>query len=162
MEAFSPFFKILKWLSGSSVRTYQIKYAVNSVLRNRQLISEEDLGAVLLEVIQHKNIRGHFESVHTDLKAVGIAGIEIGSHEVIFHKDIAPRETSQDTLKGSLNRTNSIVANNKRLGDTYFDNRNFSKARMAYEKAVNLDPESMDSWAILAGSAIATKSFNEV
>ena len=139
-----------------------MKYAVNSVLRNRQLISEEDLGAVLLEVIQHKNIRGHFESVHIDLEAVGVTGIEIGSREIIFHKDIAPRETSQDKLSRGLHGTNSIVANNKRLGDTYFDNRNFSKARMAYEKAVNLDPESMDSWAMLAGLAIATKSFNEV
>ena len=78
--------KILKYCTGSSARSYQCKYAVNAVFANRSIESNEQLGAAIKEVIQHKNIRGKFSSVHPDLAAEGITRVEVGEEGLHFIK----------------------------------------------------------------------------
>ena len=80
--------KILKWLSASTAKSYQIKYAVNAVLQNKAELSEDGFGAALQEVIHHKTIRGKFNSVHPDLRAVaGVTNLEVGEQGITFYKD---------------------------------------------------------------------------
>ena len=50
--------KILKWLTNSKTKSYQIKYVIDSVLHNKRNISEEEIGVTLLEVIDYFTIRG--------------------------------------------------------------------------------------------------------
>ena len=70
--------KILKWLTGSRAKSYQIKYAVRELLETKSCIAEEELGVILQEVIHHQSIRGMFNSVHPDLKAEGVTSVELG------------------------------------------------------------------------------------
>ena len=70
--------KILKWLTGSRAKSYQIKYAVRELLETKSCIAEEELGVILQEVIHHQSIRGMFNSVHPELKAEGVTRVELG------------------------------------------------------------------------------------
>ena len=49
--------KILKWLTNSKTKSYQIKFVIDSVLYNKPDISEEDIGVTLQEVINYFTIR---------------------------------------------------------------------------------------------------------
>ena len=76
--------KILKYCTGSSARSYQCKYAVNDAFKNKSIESMEELGAAIKKIIQHKNIRGKFSSVHPDLAAEGITRVEVGEEGLHF------------------------------------------------------------------------------
>ena len=78
--------KIMKYCTGSSARSYQCKYAVKEVLRNKDIESMEELGAAIKEIIQHETIRGKFSSVHPDLAAEGITRVEVGEEGLHFIK----------------------------------------------------------------------------
>ena len=69
--------KILKYCTGSSARSYQCKYAVRAVFTNKSVVTVEELGAAIKEIIQYKTIRGKFSSVHPDLAAAGITRVEV-------------------------------------------------------------------------------------
>ena len=84
--------KIIKYCTGSSARSYQCKYAVNDALQNKGIESMEDVGAAMKEIIQHKNIRGKFSSVHPDLAEEGIIRVEVGEEGLHFIKQ---RETGE-------------------------------------------------------------------
>lgn len=86
--------KMLKWLTGSSAKSYQVKYALWVEINNRLDINEEEMGAVLGQVINNKAIRGKFGSVHPDLRAQGVTRVEVGDQGIIFHKDLAPGKFS--------------------------------------------------------------------
>ena len=78
--------KILKFCTNSSAKSYQCKYSVSQVLKNRQNDNEE-VGALLREVINFPSIRGKFTSIHPDLRAEGIMRVEVrdeGLHFVRF------------------------------------------------------------------------------
>ena len=78
--------KILKFCTNSSAKSYQCKYSVGQVLRNRERDNEE-IGALLREVINFPSIRGKFTSIHPDLRAEGIMRVEVrdeGLHFVRF------------------------------------------------------------------------------
>ena len=83
--------KILKWLTNSKTKSYQIKYVIDSVLHNKRNIREEEIGVTLLEVIDYFTIRGTFNSVHPDLRAQGVTRVEVGEQGLIFHRD-SPNE----------------------------------------------------------------------
>ena len=68
--------KIIKYCTGSSARSYQCKYAVKEVLRNKSIESMEEVGAAIKEIIHFHTIRGKFSSVHPDLAAEGITRVE--------------------------------------------------------------------------------------
>ena len=69
--------KILKFCTGSSAKSYQCKFAINDVLKNRILAAGE-LGKCIKEVIHYCTLRGKFSSVHPELKKEGIKGVEVG------------------------------------------------------------------------------------
>ena len=78
--------KILKFCTNSSAKSYQCKYSVDQVLRNRERDNEE-IGALLREVINFPSIQGKFTSIHPDLRAEGIMRVEVrdeGLHFVRF------------------------------------------------------------------------------
>ena len=76
--------KIIKYCTGSSARSYQCKYAVKEVLRNKSIESMEEVGAAIKEIIHYFTIRGKFSSVHSDLKAEGITRVEVGEEGLHF------------------------------------------------------------------------------
>ena len=79
--------KIIKYCTGSSVRSYQCKYAVKEAFRNKRIESMEEMGAALKEVIQYKTLRGKFSSVHHELRKEGIARVEVGEEGLHFIRD---------------------------------------------------------------------------
>ena len=91
--------KIIKYCTGSSARSYQCKYAVKEVLRNKSIESMEEVGAAIKEVIQYKNLRGKFFSVHPDLVAEGITRVEVGEEGLHFISDQQPGELFNLSLK---------------------------------------------------------------
>ena len=86
--------KILKYCTGSSARSYQCKYAVGQALLNKSIESTEELGSAIKKIIHHHTIRGKFSSVHDDLKAEGIKGVEVGEEGLHFIKNKEPGELS--------------------------------------------------------------------
>ena len=84
--------KIIKYCTGSSARSYQCKYAVSCVLKNKNIESMEEVGAAIKEVIHYRRIRGKFSSVHPDLAAKGITRVEVGKEGLHFITDEQPGE----------------------------------------------------------------------
>ena len=78
--------KILKYCTGSSARSYQCKYAVKDASMRNSIQSMEEVGATIKAVIQYKTIRGKFSSIHPDLAAEGITGVEVGEEGLHFIK----------------------------------------------------------------------------
>ena len=76
--------KILKYCTDSSARSYQCKFAVQQVFMNKKIESMEELGAAIKEIIQYNTIRGKFASVHPDLAAKGITGVEVVEEGLFF------------------------------------------------------------------------------
>ena len=84
--------KIIKYCTGSSSRSYQCKYAVNEVFKNKDIESMEEVGAAIKEVIHYFTIRGKFSSVHPDLATEGITRVEVGEEGLHFITDQQPGE----------------------------------------------------------------------
>ena len=89
--------KVLKYCTGSSARSYQCKYAVKEVLRNKSIESMEEVGAAIKEIIHFKTIRGKFSSVHPDLAAEGITRVEVGEEGLYFIRNKETGELPQKT-----------------------------------------------------------------
>ena len=79
--------KVLKYCTGSSARSYQCKFAVQQVLMNKSIESMEVLGAAIKEIIHFQTLCGRFSSVHPDLAAEGITGVEVGEEGLHFITD---------------------------------------------------------------------------
>ena len=79
--------KVLKYCTGSSAKSYQCKFAIEQVFMNKKIESMEELGAAIKEIIQYDSIRGKFSSVHPDLAAEGITGVEVGEEGLHFITD---------------------------------------------------------------------------
>merc|ERR1719483_1808201 len=75
--------KILKFCTGSSAKSYQCKFAVDRVFRNKEPSSDK-IGEAIREVINYPNIRGMFTSVHGDLAELGVTRIVIGDSGLHF------------------------------------------------------------------------------
>ena len=78
--------KIVKTCTDSPAKSIELKMAVEKVLRNKEP-SKEDLGAALRSVLQHQDIRGKFASVHPDLRAEGVTGVEVTDEGLRFLRD---------------------------------------------------------------------------
>ena len=76
--------KILKYCTGSSARSYQCKFAINSVLSNNNIESMEEVGPALKKIIHFRTLRGKFFSVHPDLAAEGIIKVEVEEEGLRF------------------------------------------------------------------------------
>ena len=78
--------KILKFVTGSSAKSYQCKFAVDRVLKNKEPASDK-LGEAVREVLNYENIRGMFSSVHEDLAKLGVTRVIIGDRGITFEGD---------------------------------------------------------------------------
>ena len=90
--------KILKYCTGSSARSYQCKFAVDQVFKNKSIESMEEVGAAINEIIQFATIRGKFSSVHPDLAAEGITRVEVREEGLHFIRDQQPGSSFQITF----------------------------------------------------------------
>ena len=79
--------KILKFCTGSSVKSYQCKFAMDNVLVNIYVSNEEGLGDAIQEVIHYYTLRGKFSSVHPELRREGITRVEVGKEGLHFVRD---------------------------------------------------------------------------
>ena len=70
--------KILKFCTGSSAKSYQCKFAISDVLKNRTVSDVEELGDLIQEMIHYYTLRGKFSSVHPELRREGIIRVEVG------------------------------------------------------------------------------------
>ena len=84
---------LVKYCTDSSARSYQCKYAVKDLLKNKNIDSMEELGVAIKEAIQYRTIRGKFSSVHPDLAAEGIVKVEVGEEGLHFISDQQPGKT---------------------------------------------------------------------
>ena len=78
--------KILKFCTGSSAKSYQCKFGINSVLQN-QAVAAEELGKAIQEVIHFRTLRGKFSSVHPELRREGIVRVDVGEKGLHFVRD---------------------------------------------------------------------------
>ena len=88
--------KILKFCTGSSAKSYQCKFSVSEVFKNKSIWKMEEVGAAIKEIIHYKTIRGKFSSVHPDLAAEGITRVEVGEEGLHFISDQQPGELPFD------------------------------------------------------------------
>ena len=79
--------KILKFCTGSSAKSYQCKFGISEVLRNRDVSDVEELGDVIQRVIHYYTLRGKFSSIHPELSREGIIRVEVGTEGLHFIKD---------------------------------------------------------------------------
>ena len=86
--------KILKYCTDSSARSYQCKYAIKEVFKNKTIENMEELGAAIKEIIHYRTIRGKFSSVHPDLAAEGITRVEVVEEGLHFIRNNQQGELS--------------------------------------------------------------------
>ena len=79
--------KILKFCTGSSVKSYQCKFGINTVLANRDLSNVKELGDVIQKVIHYYTLRGKFSSIHPELRREGIIRVEVGKEGLHFIRE---------------------------------------------------------------------------
>ena len=78
--------KILKFCTGSSAKSYQCKFAIDSVLDYRD-VSVADMGNDIQKVIHYHTLRGKFSSIHPELRREGIIRVEVGKEGLHFIRD---------------------------------------------------------------------------
>ena len=78
--------KILKFCTGSSAKSYQCKFGIERVLTNR-VVTAEELGKAIQDVIHYKTLRGKFSSVHPELRREGIVRVDVGEKGLHFVRD---------------------------------------------------------------------------
>ena len=79
--------KILKFCTGSSSKSYQCKFAIKEVLKNRDVSDVEELGDIIQKVIHRYTLRGKFSSIHPELRREGIIRVEVGKEGLCFIRD---------------------------------------------------------------------------
>ena len=84
--------KMAKTFTASRAKSIQLKMAVNSVLANNIDIPSTDLGASLRSVLQYRDIRGQFSSIHPDLLAEGFTRVDVTDEGLCFLRDTAQGE----------------------------------------------------------------------
>ena len=95
--------KILKFCTGSSAKSYQCKYAIDERLHN--LNPEKiDFCDALTDVLQFPSLRGKFSSVHEDLRAEGITGVEISKNGFRFLRDTRDLVSTSEDEEEILNQ----------------------------------------------------------
>ena len=70
------FLKVLKNCTKSKAKSFEIKFAVDQMLRNKDHENIE-LGPAIRLVMTHSKIKGKFDSIHPDLEKMGFTGVEV-------------------------------------------------------------------------------------
>ena len=79
--------KLIKFLTGAKVTSYKLKLALHETFWNTEP-TNDGLGTNLLKVMQHKEIRGSFESVRDELNKLGIDKIVLNPDNICFEGKI--------------------------------------------------------------------------
>ena len=69
--------KITKYITDSPAKSYDCKFAVQMIFRNK-MPAENELGKGLKEVMEHHTIKGKFTKIRKELLDQGITRIRIG------------------------------------------------------------------------------------
>ena len=75
--------KLIKFFTGAKVTSYKLKLALHETFWNTEP-TNDSLGNNLLKVMQHKEIRGSFESVRDELSKLGIDKIVLNPDNIDF------------------------------------------------------------------------------
>ena len=79
--------KILKFCTGSSAKSYQCKFGLDNVLGNR-VVTVDELGKAIKDVIHYRTLRGKFSSVHPELRREGIVRVDVGEKGLHFVRKV--------------------------------------------------------------------------
>ena len=92
--------KMLKHFTGSSIKSYMVKFAMNmSLLGSMSKVNANDLGFNIRRVLRHWTIKDKFSSVHPELRAMEITGVEVGDSGFIFHREDVALSAKQKEVK---------------------------------------------------------------
>ena len=80
--------KLVKFFTGAKVTSYKLKFALHDTFYNTKP-TDDGLGNNLLKVMQHKEIRGSFETVRDELSKLGIEKIVLGPDSIDFEGKIS-------------------------------------------------------------------------
>ena len=69
--------KILKFCTDSDSKSYQVKFAISEVLRNRKIEDPWKRAAAIRDVLGYKTLRGKFSSVHPELRKEGVTKVTV-------------------------------------------------------------------------------------
>ena len=75
--------KVVKYITGSSAKSFELKYIVDTIFMNRDPESDK-IGQALQEVMLHRTVRGRFGGVHQDLQNLGVTAVVVAENEVEF------------------------------------------------------------------------------
>ena len=76
--------KILKYCTGSSAKSYDIKFAIRLTFPHESIKGMEEMGLAIKKVINQRILRDKFSSIHPDLAAEGIIRVEVGEEGLHF------------------------------------------------------------------------------
>ena len=68
--------KILKSCTNSKTKSFELKFAVDMELNNKNP-SEMGMGPAIRLVMKHTRINGKFDDIHPELRDVGFTGVEV-------------------------------------------------------------------------------------
>ena len=100
--------KIFKFCTGSSAKSYECKFAVDSTFKNKAP-DDVKLGNAVKEAMQHKWLRGKFEGVKEELKDLGVTEITLGEESVSFEGTADRIFTFVSELTVGSNNTHQIL-----------------------------------------------------
>ena len=75
--------KMVKYFTGSGVKSFECKFAVRLVLHNKEPAVDQ-IAEALRKVLNHPTIRGKFGGVHEDLRKLGVTKIVICENGINF------------------------------------------------------------------------------
>ena len=144
---------MLKHFTGSSAKSYMIKFALKmsfSLFEDNR----KDLGFNIRRVLRHWTIKDKFSSVHPELRAMGITGVEVGDSGFIFHRKDVDLSAKQKEVKEAETE--------KERGNEAYRRKDFAKAIVHYQKALDIDSENIINWSNLTAVMFQIRAFREV
>ena len=142
---------MLKHFTGSSVKSYMVKFALNMSNFGENV---EDLGFYIRRVLHHWTIKDKFSSVHPELRAMGITGVEVGDSGFIFHR----RDVSMSAKQKEVEEAEK----EKERGNEAHRRKDFARAMVHYQRALDIDSENVIYWSNLTAVMFEIKAFREV
>ena len=146
---------MLKHFTGSSgsVKSYMIKFALHIALLGAE-VNASILGLNIRRVLCHWTIKDKFSSVHPELKAMGITAVEVGDSGFIFHR--------KDFRFSGKQKEVEEAEKEKERGNAAHRKKDFAKAMVHYQRALNIDSENVINWGNLSAVMFEMKAFKEV
>ena len=143
---------MLKHFTGSTVKSYMIKFALNMTLLGG---NPSSWGlSINKRVLSHWTMKDKFWSVHPDLRALGISAIEVGEKGIFFlRKDVG--------CSGDQKKMEEAEKAMERGTEAYIK-EDFTEAISHYERALDIDSENYIHWGNLSAVMFKVQAFKEV